>query len=168
MKLLEVQRLMILRNMLRRHGSAADHEQVHTGIEHSRIVLLRALRGKGTCHGYPRIADLVESFNNEFGLDWLRIGLLQIRRGIVGSNEAIFSRIGSGFSYRVHRPSKSSTPTVPSLPMAMAVCGLVTESIGAPITGMSKFISIHLPRGRHVPADRGCDGRGRWICRPKP
>src|SRR5690606_9925598 len=50
---------------------------------------------------------------------------------------AISSSMGCGFSYRVHRPSRSSTPRPPSLPSMIAVVGLTTESIGAPITGVS-------------------------------
>ncbi len=56
-----------------------------------------------------------------------------------GSSEAISASSGSGSSYRVQRPSRSSTPRPPSSPRAIAVAGDITESIGAASTGRSKW-----------------------------
>ncbi len=44
---------------------------------------------------------------------------------------------GSGFSYRVHSPSRSSTARPPSRPIWMAVAGDTTLSIGQAISGSS-------------------------------
>ena len=44
---------------------------------------------------------------------------------------------GSGSSYLVHSPSRSSTASPPRRPIAMAVAGDTTLSIGQAISGIS-------------------------------
>ena len=51
----------------------------------------------------------------------------------------ISASTGSGSSYLVQRPSRSSTPRPPSWPIMMAVRGETTESIGAARNGMSNW-----------------------------
>jgi len=62
-------------------------------------------------------------------------------RGVAfaGASPAISASRSLGSSYRVHRPSRSSTPSPPRRPTATAVAGLITESIGAATIGMSKW-----------------------------
>ena len=44
-----------------------------------------------------------------------------------------------GSSYRVHKPSRLRTPKPPRFPIAIAVSGETTESIGAAIIGKSNL-----------------------------
>ncbi len=49
----------------------------------------------------------------------------------------ISSNRGVGSSYRVHRPSRLSTPRPPRRPISMAVAGLTTPSMAAAMRGSS-------------------------------
>ena len=60
-----------------------------------------------------------------------------------GPSSAISARIGSGSSYRVHRPSRSSTASPPSAPRFAAKAGETTLSIGEATSGISnRYASI--------------------------
>ncbi len=82
-ELLQVQRLMVLGDMLGGHDGAADHEQVDAGLEHGGIVVLGALRGQRAGDGDARVADLVETLDDELRLDRLGVDLLDARGRLV-------------------------------------------------------------------------------------
>lgn len=75
-ELLQVQRLVILGDMLGGNNRATDDEQVDARFEHGRIIVLRALRGQCARNGDAGIANLMQTLDNELRLDRLGVDLL--------------------------------------------------------------------------------------------
>ena len=108
-----------------RDRGAADDEEVDAGGDDGLVELLRALRRERAGDGDAGGADLGEAGRDELGLDRLGVELLHARGRLLGaSSVAISASSGSGSSYRVQRPSRSSTPRPPSWPSMIAVAGL--------------------------------------------
>ena len=103
---------------------------------------------------------------DQLGLDRLGVDLLHPPGGLgVASSPAISASSGSGSSYRVHSPSRLSTPRPPSWPSAIAVAGDITESIGAASTGMLEAVGVDLPGDRDLLGVAGAPARARSRCR---
>ena len=136
-ELLQVQWLVILGDVLGGNDRAADDEQVDARFEHGRIIVLRALRGQGARNGDAGITNLMQTLDNELRLDRLGVDLLNTLGRAFGRQFGDLVKQRLRIVVAGPQASRSSTPSAPILPMAMAVAGLVTESIGAPITGTS-------------------------------
>ena len=81
---LEVERFGAGRDVLRRDGGATDDEQVDASLHHGGPELLGALRGECTGHGHTSLTDLLDPFDDEFGLDGCRVQLLHPTGGVTG------------------------------------------------------------------------------------
>jgi hypothetical protein len=66
--------------------------------------------------------------------------------------EAISSKIGSGSSYRVWRPSRLSTATPPRPPISMAVPGETTASMAEAIRGRE---NLHASTSHEISTSSG-------------
>ena len=125
--------------MLGGDGGAADDEQVDARLDHRLVELLRALRGERAGDRHAARADLGEARGDQIGLIGAEyISCIRAVALSAGSSR-ISASSGSGSSYRVQRPSRSSTPRPPSCPIAIAVAGETTESIGADRKGMANW-----------------------------
>ena len=136
-ELLQVQWLVILGDVLGGNDRAADDEQVDARFEHGRIIVLRALRGQGARNGDAGVTNLMQTLDNELRLDRLGVDLL--------------NTLGRAFGRQFGDLVKQRLRIVVAGPQAFEVehakrahlahgdggGRLVTESIGAPITGTS-------------------------------
>jgi hypothetical protein len=136
---LEVERLGAARDVLGRDGGAADDEQVDPGIHDGLPQLLGALGGERAGDRDPGIPDLAQPLGDEVGVDVGAVDLLHPRRrdrgvegGDLGRAAARGPRSGSTALEVEHRqPTEAAEGD--------RVAGEVTESIGAAMTGMSKW-----------------------------
>ena len=74
---------MVLRHMFGGHHGAANDEQVDTGIEHGRIIVLGALRRQGSGYGESGITDFMQTLHDELRLDRLGVDLLDASGGLI-------------------------------------------------------------------------------------
>ena len=75
-KLLQVQRLVILGDMLGGDDRATDDEQVDARFENGRVIVLRALRRQCARNGDAGVTNLMQTLDNELRLDRLGVDLL--------------------------------------------------------------------------------------------
>ena len=103
---------------------------------------------------------------DQLGLDRLGVDLLHpAGRASPRRARAISASSGSGSSYRVHRPSRLSTPRPPSWPSAIAVAGDIDASPSARRAPGARTGRRRSARRSRPPRGRGCAGSGRSRCR---
>ena len=137
---LEVERLGATGDVLGRDRRAADDEEVDAGVDDGLPVLLGALRRQGAGDGDPGLTQLAQPLGDELGLDRLGVDLLHPRRRGLGLDLGDLTQLrASGPRSGSTGPRGRARGRAPSLPSTMALSGETTESIGAAMTGMSKW-----------------------------